>query len=59
MAERALILSGDAWEMPDEKTGEVRSGDLVLVKASRGIGLEKVVQRLLGDACDGGGEGAH
>ncbi len=26
MAERALILSGDAWEMPDEKTGEVRSG---------------------------------
>lgn len=24
--ERALILSADAWDMPDEKTGEIRSG---------------------------------
>jgi UDP-N-acetylmuramoyl-tripeptide--D-alanyl-D-alanine ligase len=34
---------------------EVRPGDVVLVKASRGVGLEKVVQRLLGQA----EEGAH
>lgn len=26
MAERALVLSADAWEMPDEKTGEIRKG---------------------------------
>lgn len=26
MAERALILSCDSWEMPDEKTGEIRKG---------------------------------
>ncbi|MNF51155.1 hypothetical protein D3C81_2052050 [compost metagenome] len=26
MAERALILSADAWEMADEKTGELRKG---------------------------------
>lgn len=26
MAERALITSADAWEMTDEKTGEIRRG---------------------------------
>ncbi|MBR8030375.1 hypothetical protein KDX27_42195 [Burkholderia cenocepacia] len=26
MAERALILSADAWEMADERTGEIRKG---------------------------------
>lgn len=26
MADRALVLSADRWEMPDEKTGEIRSG---------------------------------
>lgn len=26
MAEKALILSADAWEMPDERTGEIRKG---------------------------------
>lgn len=26
MSERAFVLSADGWEMPDEKTGEIRSG---------------------------------
>jgi len=26
MAEKALVLSADKWSMPDEKTGEIRSG---------------------------------
>jgi hypothetical protein len=26
MAEKALVLSADAWEMTDEKTGELRKG---------------------------------
>lgn len=26
MAEKALVLSADAWEMADEKTGELRNG---------------------------------
>lgn len=26
MAEHALVLSADAWEMPDERTGEIRKG---------------------------------
>lgn len=26
MAERALVLSADPWEMPDERTGEIRKG---------------------------------
>lgn len=26
MSERALILSVDKWEMPDERTGEIRKG---------------------------------
>lgn len=45
----------DAAAAADWAAAEVRVGDLVLVKASRGVGLEKVVQRLLGRAA----EGAH
>lgn len=26
MSEQALILSADSWSMPDERTGEIRSG---------------------------------
>ena len=26
MADRALLLSADLWEMADEKTGEIRRG---------------------------------
>lgn len=26
MSERALVLSVDRWEMPDERTGEIRKG---------------------------------
>lgn len=26
MAERAFILSADRWSMPDERTGEIRTG---------------------------------
>jgi len=26
MGERALVLSADPWEMPDERTGEIRRG---------------------------------
>ena len=26
MGERALVLSADAWEMPDEKTGSITKG---------------------------------
>lgn len=26
MAEKALVLSADKWSMPDEKTGEIRTG---------------------------------
>ena len=38
----------DADAAADWAAGEVRSGDVVLVKASRGVGLDKVVRRLLG-----------
>ncbi|HEX6898524.1 MAG TPA: UDP-N-acetylmuramoyl-tripeptide--D-alanyl-D-alanine ligase [Thermoanaerobaculia bacterium] len=38
----------DAEAAADWAAAEVRSGDVVLVKASRGVGLDKVVRRLLG-----------
>ena len=37
----------------------VRPGDLVLVKGSRGVGLDAVVERLLGDRVEGGVGRAH
>lgn len=37
----------DAAAAAEWAASEVRAGDLVLVKASRGVGLEKVVRRLL------------
>jgi UDP-N-acetylmuramoyl-tripeptide--D-alanyl-D-alanine ligase len=45
----------DAAAAAEWAAAEVRPGDLVLVKASRGVGLEKVVHRLLGE--DAGEEG--
>jgi len=51
----AAVWLPDAAAAADWAAGEVRPGDLVLVKASRGVGLEKVVNRLLGQS----GEGAH
>ncbi len=51
----AAVWLADAAAAADWAAKEVRPGDLVLVKASRGVGLEKVVQRLLGQA----EEGAH
>lgn len=38
----------DAAAAAEWAAGEVRPGDLVLVKASRGVGLDAVVRRLLG-----------
>jgi len=46
----------DAAAAADWASSAVRPGDVVLVKGSRGVGLEKVVQRLLGGSA---GEGAH
>jgi UDP-N-acetylmuramoyl-tripeptide--D-alanyl-D-alanine ligase len=49
----AASAGADAVWVPDAAaaaewaSGAVRSGDLVIVKASRGVGLETVVQRLL------------
>jgi UDP-N-acetylmuramoyl-tripeptide--D-alanyl-D-alanine ligase len=54
------VWLADAEAAAEWAAGAVRPGDLVLIKASRGVGLEKVVQRLLGSV--GGsaaGEGAH
>jgi len=45
----------DASAAADWAAGEIRPGDLVLVKASRGVGLEKVVHRLLGESAEEGG----
>lgn len=44
-----------AVEAAEWAAGTVREGDLVLVKASRGVGLDKVVRQLL----PGSGEEAH
>ena len=45
----------DAAAAADWAAGELRQGDVVLVKASRGVGLDRVVKRLLGNAGDEAG----
>ena len=45
----------DAAAAADWAAGELRKGDVVLVKASRGVGLDRVVKRLLGNAGDEAG----
>jgi len=50
----AAVWLPDAAAAAEWAAGEVRPGDLVLVKASRGVGLEKVVHRLLGQGGEGG-----
>jgi UDP-N-acetylmuramoyl-tripeptide--D-alanyl-D-alanine ligase len=48
----------DAAAAAEWAAAEVRQGDLVLVKGSRGIGLDLVVRRLLALGESGGGESA-
>ena len=48
------VWLADAAAAADWAAGEVRGGDVVLVKGSRGVGLETVVRRLVGDAAAGG-----
>jgi UDP-N-acetylmuramoyl-tripeptide--D-alanyl-D-alanine ligase len=61
VGELSRAMASDVW-LPDASAAadwaaaEVRSGDVVLVKGSRGIGLDRVVRRLLGSA---EAEGAH
>lgn len=47
----------DAAAAADWAADELADGDLVLVKGSRGVGLDAVVERLLAEAGDDGGEG--
>jgi UDP-N-acetylmuramoyl-tripeptide--D-alanyl-D-alanine ligase len=55
VGELSRAMEADIW-LPDSAAAadwaaaEVREGDVVLVKGSRGIGLDKVVRRLLGTA---------
>jgi UDP-N-acetylmuramoyl-tripeptide--D-alanyl-D-alanine ligase len=44
----------DAATAADWAAAELRAGDLVLVKGSRGVGLDKVVRRLLPEPSEGG-----
>jgi UDP-N-acetylmuramoyl-tripeptide--D-alanyl-D-alanine ligase len=59
VGELSREMAADVW-LPDAAAAadwaaaEVRSGDVVLVKGSRGIGLDRVVRRLLGSAEAGG-----
>lgn len=51
----AVVWLPDAAAAAEWAAGEVRRGDVVLVKGSRGVGLDRAVRRLLGET----GEGAH
>ena len=53
-AGREPVLVADADEAVDFVQGAVRSGDVVLVKASRAVGLEKVALALLADRTGAG-----
>lgn len=48
----------DAAAASDWAASEIRSGDVVLVKGSRGVKLDQVVRRLLGRLLGDNGEGA-
>ncbi|NGO71487.1 UDP-N-acetylmuramoyl-tripeptide--D-alanyl-D-alanine ligase [Streptomyces boncukensis] len=49
----------DAEAAVDLLRGELRAGDVVLVKASRSVGLERVAQALLGEVSSEGGVAAR
>ena len=54
------VWLADAAAAADWAAGEVHRGDVVLVKGSRGVKLDGVVRRLLGDpAGNRAGEGTH
>ncbi|MBM3451423.1 MAG: hypothetical protein FJX78_10710 [Armatimonadetes bacterium] len=60
LAAAAVDHAADAIEAGTALRAAVRSGDLVLVKASRGIGLERAVAALLERyPLSGAGRGAH
>jgi len=49
----------DAEAAAEWASGQIRRGDVVLVKGSRGVKLDRVVRRLLGRLPGENGEGAH